>query len=337
MERICTMKDNKPWYEKISIWITIIAGICTISAFIFTINNAAGENESGANNIDNNINNVEGNDNIIINAPVGGDVNINTNKPSTSNIQTLETEEIQNHDDIEGITDEQPYPDDYVIIWEDKNFEKFIKITLNKEHITYADIKDITALYIYDDRITIDKDSKDFNVRYRKSIEDISLNDLKYFDSLLRLGIYNYQSINCDIFEDEDFSNRLIALDLCVKVDTDQIKKISKLNSLRGLLIEQNNISMKDLEILSAMDNLTDLILWNNNITDISPISNLRNLTYLDLCDNRITNIDALSNLEILETVLLSGNNITDYSPVSHVETVLKTPEEVQKYFNSIY
>lgn len=24
------MKDNKPWYEKISIWITIVAGICTI-------------------------------------------------------------------------------------------------------------------------------------------------------------------------------------------------------------------------------------------------------------------------------------------------------------------
>ncbi len=107
-------------------------------------------------------------------------------------------------------------------------------------------------------------------MRYRKITENISLSDLQYFDSLSRLGIYNYQSINCDIFEDENFSNRLIALDICVKIDTKQIEQMTKLNNLRRLRIEKNSISTHDLEIISKMENLYELILWRNNIVDIS-------------------------------------------------------------------
>ena len=232
---------------------------------------------------------------------------------------------------------EQAYPDDYVIDWEDKAFEKLIKISLNKERITYADVKDISSIYIYGDRITFNEDSKDFNVRYRKITENISLCDLQYFDSLSKLGIYNYQSINCDIFEDENFSNRLTALDICVKIDTKQIEQISKLNNLRGLRIEKNSISTHDLEIISKMDNLYELILWRNNIVDISPISKLRNLIYLDISENKIDDISPLENLEILDVVILCGNNISDYSPVSHVANVLKTPEEAQKYLSTLY
>ena len=78
------MKDNKPWYEKASIWITIVAGICTILAFIITLCTMRdNEIKAGMNLIENNSNmqdsvQINGDDNITITGNVSGDVNINT-------------------------------------------------------------------------------------------------------------------------------------------------------------------------------------------------------------------------------------------------------------------
>ena len=75
--------DNKPLYEKIYIWIGIIAGICTILALVFsllTTSNATSDNSNmGDNNneIDNSFNG-DKNNNIIINGDNNGDINIGT-------------------------------------------------------------------------------------------------------------------------------------------------------------------------------------------------------------------------------------------------------------------
>ena len=60
-------------------------------------------------------------------------------------------------------------------------------------------------------------------------------------------------------------------------------------------------------------------------------------MIYLDILENKIDGISPLENLEILDVVILCGNNISDYSPVSHVPNVIKTPEEAQKYFSTLY
>lgn len=85
------MKDNKPWYEKIYIWIGIVAGICTILAFIITLyTKTDNATEASINIIEDNSNiqdgvQINGDDNITITGNVSGDVNINTNKAPETN------------------------------------------------------------------------------------------------------------------------------------------------------------------------------------------------------------------------------------------------------------
>lgn len=97
------MKDNnKSWYEKISIWIGIIAGICTILAFIITVctmtNNLTEESTNIIEDDSNEQDNVQviGNGNKTFNGIFYGDINIDDNKPSetkkSSESNTVESE-----------------------------------------------------------------------------------------------------------------------------------------------------------------------------------------------------------------------------------------------------
>ncbi len=76
--------------------------------------------------------------------------------------------------------------------------------------------------------------------------------------------------------------------------------KLDKLTylSLTQLLLGQNQIS--DIKPLSNLTNLTRLTFQHNKITDIKPLSNLTNLTWLQLDTNRITDIKPLSNFLII-------------------------------------
>lgn len=56
------------------------------------------------------------------------------------------------------------------------------------------------------------------------------------------------------------------------------------------------------------LTNFTDLFLWNNGITDITPLSSLTNLTSLGLAENQIKDITPLSSLTNLTSLGLSGN-----------------------------
>lgn len=94
------MKDNKPWYEKIYIWIGIIAGICTILAFIITLytitNNNTKESINAMEDNNNMQDNIEviGDGNKTFNGIFYGDININESPETkiSSESQTTETE-----------------------------------------------------------------------------------------------------------------------------------------------------------------------------------------------------------------------------------------------------
>ncbi len=72
-----------------------------------------------------------------------------------------------------------------------------------------------------------------------------------------------------------------------------------------------------DLTGLQSATNLTTLLLWDNQISDIWPIAGLTNLTHLFLGNNQIMDISALSGLTNLTSLFLNGNQITDISPLS--------------------
>ena len=96
---------------------------------------------------------------------------------------------------------------------------------------------------------------------------------------------------------------------------------ISDLTGLEGatnlteLYIYDNDIS--DISAISSLTNLTWLELDNNSISDISPVAGLTNLIRLYIYDNNISDISAVSGLTNLLSLGFSINSISDISPVA--------------------
>jgi GTPase SAR1 family protein len=98
-----------------------------------------------------------------------------------------------------------------------------------------------------------------------------------------------------------------LALELIAK---EKIEKTGKLNLGKCGLTELP-------EELFELVWLKELMLYTNQITDISFLSGLTQLQSLDLSANQITDISFLSGLTSLQTLYLSANQITDISFLS--------------------
>ena len=59
-------------------------------------------------------------------------------------------------------------------------------------------------------------------------------------------------------------------------------------------------------------DRLTDLLLINNQLTDVTPLKDLTQLTNLLLNNNQLTDVTPLKNLTQLTLLGLSGNQLTE-------------------------
>lgn len=244
------------------------------------------------------------------------------------------------------VVEEQEYPNDYIIPWEDETFGKMVEATLNKRNITYGDVKDIHKLEICGQFMVIDSETliiddiymndENANLSYfiindnKYNIEEyISLNDLKYFNSLDEVIISFYKSINCNIFSDSYLSNNLRNLTIaCTKLDSSNIEDIANLQNITTLCLDEVFIS--NFEPLYVLTDLEILQLTFNNITDISFVQNMTNLKKLDLSVNNISDISALSNLNNLETVILHTNEISDWTPVEKVKNVIKLEQNAK-------
>ena len=94
--------------------------------------------------------------------------------------------------------------------------------------------------------------------------------------------------------------------------DLQMFDSISSLENLEQINMSSNSIS--DISSLSNLTSLTELSLSYNLISDISSLSNLTNLTELSLSFNSISDISSLSNLNNLTLLNLSYNSISDIS-----------------------
>lgn len=90
---------------------------------------------------------------------------------------------------------------------------------------------------------------------------------------------------------------------------------ITDFPELKKLIIYHNEIT--DITALSSLTKLEYLTLSDNRITDISPLSQLTDLTWLGLGDNRISDITAIASLVKLEWLNLGGNGLTDIDALS--------------------
>lgn len=101
----------------------------------------------------------------------------------------------------------------------------------------------------------------------------------------------------------------------------EDIADLKYMLNLTELHIYQNNIS--DLTPLTGLRNLQTLSLFKNNISDLTPLSGLTNLKNLYLRDNAITDISPLKNLTGLTNLDLSDNEISDISPLKDMKSMM--------------
>lgn len=113
---------------------------------------------------------------------------------------------------------------------------------------------------------------------------------------------------------DVEFTYELTSL-LCNGLMIMELDGIEKLTALTELGIYNNQIT--NLNALSNLTTLKYLYLWSNQITDISGLSNLTALTTLYLDFNQIADISALSNLTGLTKLYVNNNQITDIIALS--------------------
>ena len=88
-----------------------------------------------------------------------------------------------------------------------------------------------------------------------------------------------------------------------------------KMLNLTSLDASGRGITDLNLTGLEHAPNLTTLILYDNDISDISPLRSLTKLTNLSIFDNNISDISPLASLTKLANLSISGNNISDISP----------------------
>jgi internalin A len=121
---------------------------------------------------------------------------------------------------------------------------------------------------------------------------------------------------------------------------------LSGLKKLTSLSLQENPFNVDDVEALQEVlpeceikftpritnkilakmvasgeipQNVEQLDLRSNQISDLSPLSELVNLRILRLDSNQITDLTALSNLKKLEQLTLGRNQITDITPLSNL------------------
>jgi len=66
-------------------------------------------------------------------------------------------------------------------------------------------------------------------------------------------------------------------------------------------------------------DNIKELYLFNNELTDISGIKLFKNTEYLDIKNNQLTDISVLKDLNKLEILILNNNKLTDVSVIEYL------------------
>ncbi len=114
----------------------------------------------------------------------------------------------------------------------------------------------------------------------------------------------------------KEYSTELTSLTLNnMGLTNEDIVDLKYMINLTELHIYQNNIS--DISPITGLNRLKTLSLFNNNIEDITPIAGLTELQTLYLRSNEITDVSALKNLTNLVNLDISDNHITDISALS--------------------
>ena len=96
------------------------------------------------------------------------------------------------------------------------------------------------------------------------------------------------------------------------------VEEMKRLKTLRvgGHGQEQSFRGIRDLTGLQFATNLTELVIWHNQISDLSPIAGLINLRVLYAHDNQLSDISPVKGLTNLTELVFDRSQVSDISPV---------------------
>lgn len=103
-----------------------------------------------------------------------------------------------------------------------------------------------------------------------------------------------------------------------------QVSYLTNMPSLTDLNLSFCQMRGADLSLLSGLDQLTNLILVQCDIRDLSVLMNLRSLRYLDVSDNHIlTDVSPLNSLSHLQSLKMARcSNVTDLASLSNIPSL---------------
>jgi hypothetical protein len=143
------------------------------------------------------------------------------------------------------------------------------------------------------------------------------------------------------------YKERVIAFFRSDKIylNNQNIRKLSDLNAINGNLDEVNEVDLSnnhisDLGGIEKFSNIQILKLNNNDITKVDGLENLEKLEKLFLRNNRITNIEGLENLVNLKLIDLSNNRTITEIPeilndLPYLETIKLWNCNIKNYSDS--
>ncbi|CAL6110278.1 Conserved_hypothetical protein [Hexamita inflata] len=150
--------------------------------------------------------------------------------------------------------------------------------------------------------------------RYKKYLEK----QTKFNFKSLKLELI---SAKLEIRQDQELQSLDFIQDL--KVTNLQIQQCQNV-ILDPLNINSQTISitMCNLQTISGIESLTDIVylnMYDNAIQDITPVSNMLNLKSLLFANNCITDLRPVSKLYNIQHLILHANQLTDISPLQYL------------------
>ncbi|MCR5576613.1 MAG: leucine-rich repeat domain-containing protein [Oscillospiraceae bacterium] len=146
----------------------------------------------------------------------------------------------------------------------------------------------------------------DLNIEDNPELTGEAVDDLR---SYLRACHIRHDALGYDI----DFDGFIVKSDSealnMPRLGIRDISAVMKLNNLRSLDLSSNEISnLYPLELADCRFQITNLVLRDNDISDLTPLASVMNLETLDLSYNEATTVLPLLNLSSLRTLILTGN-----------------------------
>jgi internalin A len=94
------------------------------------------------------------------------------------------------------------------------------------------------------------------------------------------------------------------------------LRPIEGLKRMDRLDISHTLVGDDEFKSVASFGNLTELMLDETNISDLTPVTNLKKLERISIKKTRVANLAPLSNLKTLKYIYIAESAVTDITPV---------------------